>query len=111
MSLHAFPNLNNWISTGSCGCMRGMSLSLFESARLLFKSIKAIGGGSRFIFHVRLKFKDNLNVRRVFSISLIYVVGPAKNYVKARGGRGSTILLHIVMYFLRGRGVFYQIVT
>ena len=30
--------------------------------------------------------------------------GPSKNYVTAKGGRGSTTLLHIVTYFLRGRG-------
>ena len=37
--------------------------------------------------------------------------GPSKNYVTPRGGRGSTILLHIVTYIMRGGGVFYEIVT
>ena len=31
--------------------------------------------------------------------------GPSKNYVMARGGRGSTILLHIVTLILRGGGI------
>ena len=34
--------------------------------------------------------------------------GPSKNYVTARGGRGSTILLHIVTYILGGGGYFMK---
>ena len=34
---------------------------------------------------------------------------PPKNYVTARGGRGSTILLHIVTLILRGRGYFMKL--
>ena len=34
--------------------------------------------------------------------------GPSKVYVTARGGRGSTILLHVVTYILRGRGSFMK---
>ena len=36
----------------------------------------------------------------------ICIKGSSKNYVTARGGRGSTILLHIVTYISGGRGVF-----
>ena len=44
---------------------------------------------------------------RLFSL----VWGRPKITLRPEGGRGSTILLHIVTYISGGRGVFYEIVT
>ena len=48
----------------------------------------------------------------LFLLEGYFIKGPSKNYVMLRGGRGSTNLLYIVTYIIRGtRGYFVKYFT